>query len=211
VVGTPVCHSLSLALSVAVSIVFRHDRSYMVRPHLTTTMTEQSADDPRVVAVHTAPEAGAPMEPREAVEAVADRGLRGDRYFRAAGTFSDSARDVARDVTFLEREALDAVERDYDVSVAPGDHRRNVTTEGVGLNRLVGRRFAVGDAVFEGVELCEPCSYLEELLDREGVREAMVHRGGIRARVVESGSFGPGDAVAEVGSAPDAARPRTID
>lgn len=174
-------------------------------------MPEQSVDDPRVVAVHTAPAAGAPMAARDAVEAVADRGLRGDRYFREAGTFSDSARDVARDVTFVERETLTAVERDYDVTVGPGDHRRNVTTEGVGLNRLVGRRFAVGDAVFEGVELCEPCSHLERTLGREGVREAMVHRGGIRARVVESGSFAPGDAVEEVGPAPDAARPRTVD
>lgn len=174
-------------------------------------MPEQSADDPRVVAVHTAPEAGAPMVPRDAVEAVADRGLRGDRYFAAEGTFSDSDRDVARDVTFVEAETLDAVERDYDVTVAPGDHRRNVTTRGVGLNRLVGRRFAVGDAVFEGVELCEPCSYLERTLEREGVREAMVHRGGIRARVVASGSFAPGDAVEEAGPAPDAVRPRSTD
>jgi hypothetical protein len=168
-------------------------------------------DDPHVAAVHTAPEAGAPMEPQDCVEAVADRGLRGDRYFAEVGTYSDSSRDVARDVTFVERETLDAVERDYDVTVAPGDHRRNVTTEGVGLNRLVGTWFAVGDAVFEGAELCEPCSYLERTLEREGVREAMVHRGGIRARVVEGGSFGVGDAVEEVGSAPDAARPRTVD
>jgi hypothetical protein len=174
-------------------------------------MTAQSPDDPRVVAVHTAPESGAPMEAAETVEAVADRGIRGDRYFDGVGTFSDSSRDVARDVTFVEAETLDAVGRDYDIEVRAGDHRRNVTTRGVGLNRLVGRRFAVGDAVFEGVELCEPCSYLERTLEREGVREAMVHRGGIRARVVEGGSFGVDDAVREVGSAPDAARPRTVD
>lgn len=166
-------------------------------------------DAPRAVAVHVAPDAGAPMEPRETVDAVAGRGLRGDRYFEAAGTFSDSARDVARDVTFIERETLEAVERDYGVDVAPGDHRRNVTTRGVGLNRLVGRRFAVGDAVFEGVELCEPCSYLESTLEKRGVREAMVHRGGIRARVLEDGSFGPGDAVEDRAAAPDAARPRS--
>jgi hypothetical protein len=174
-------------------------------------VTDSEPDGPRVVAVHVAPEAGAPTEARDRVEAVADRGLRGDRYFAETGTFSDSARDVARDVTFVEREALDAVARDYGVEVAPGDHRRNVTTAGVGLNRLVGRRFAVGDAVFEGGELCEPCSYLEETLGREGVREALVHRGGIRARVVESGSFGPGDAVEDRAAAPDAPRPRTLD
>ncbi len=174
-------------------------------------MSDQPSDRPRVVAVHTAPESGAPMEAAETVEAVADRGIRGDRYFAETGTFSDSSRDVARDVTFVEAETLDAVERDYGLAVAPGDHRRNVTTRGVGLNRLVGRRFAVGDAVFEGVELCEPCSYLERTLEREGVREAMVHRGGIRARVVEGGSFGVDDALREVSAAPGAARSRTVD
>jgi MOSC domain-containing protein YiiM len=166
---------------------------------------EGSTDDPRVVAVHVAPEAGAPVEPRAAVEAVADHGLRGDRYFATAGTFSDSDRDA----TFIQGETLDAAERDDGVCVAPGDHRRNVTTRGVGRNRLVGRRFVVGDAVFEGVELCEPCSYLERTLEREGVRDALVHRGGIRARVAETGAFGSGDAVVERDAAPGAARPRS--
>lgn len=38
--------------------------------------------------IHFASEAGADPKPRDAVEAVGDRGLRGDRYFDDAGTFS---------------------------------------------------------------------------------------------------------------------------
>ncbi|MFD1514998.1 MOSC domain-containing protein [Halomarina rubra] len=148
-----------------------------------------------VLAVHVAPESAAPVEPVERVEAVADRGLRGDRYFDGAGTFSDAASETPNDVTLIERETLAAVERDYDVTLSPGEHRRNVTVGGVALDHLVGERFRVGEAVCEGVELCEPCSYLERSLEKRGIREALVHRGGLRARIVESGELAVGDAV----------------
>lgn len=142
--------------------------------------------------IHVAPAQGAPPEAVDAVEAVAGRGLRGDRYFREAGTFED--RDGS-DLTLIEREALAAVERDYDVGLAPGVHRRNITCEGVSLNHLVAERFRVGGAVCVGTELCEPCSYLERHLEERGVREALVHRGGLRCRVVEGGRIERGDPI----------------
>lgn len=166
------------------------------------------ADGPgRVVGIHVAPDAGEGMEAREEVEAVAGRGLRGDRYFAATGTYSESARDVPRDVTLIERETLAAVERDYGVDIPAGAHRRNLTTEGVGLNRLVGDRLRIGDAVVEVVELCEPCSYLQELLGVEDLVDALRHRGGLRGRIVEGDVIAAGDAVTVAGEA-DAAIPR---
>lgn len=149
----------------------------------------------RVEHIHVAPESGGEMEPRETVEAVAGRGLRGDRYFADAGTFSDADRDVARDVTLIAAESLAAIERDYDVVLEPGVHRRNVTVSGVALNHAVDERLRVGDAVLAGAELCEPCSYLERKLEREGVREALVHRGGLRCRIVEGGDIAVGDGI----------------
>ena len=165
----------------------------------------------RIEAIHVAAESGEPMEERDRVEAVSGRGLRGDRYFLERGTYSQSARDVSRELSLIEGETLDAVERDYGIAVGPDEHRRNLTTGDIGLNRLVGARFSVGDAVCEGVELCEPCSYLESLLEREGVREALVHRGGLRARIVEDGAIEAGAPVRILGDAPDAARSRLED
>jgi len=165
----------------------------------------------RVEAIHTAPESGAPMDARERVDAVSGRGLRGDRYFTERGTYSQSSRDVSRELSLIERETLDAVERDYGIPVGADEHRRNLTTADIGLNRLVGARFRVGDAVCEGVELCEPCSYLERHLAREGVRDALVHRGGLRARIVSDGTIERGDTVEVVGAAPEATRARRDD
>ena len=139
--------------------------------------------------IHIAPEQGAPMEQLEEVRAVADQGLEGDRYFDTDGTFAD--RDGS-DLTLIEREALEGVADEYDIALEPGVHRRNVTTEGVALNHLVGERFRVGDAVCEGVELCEPCSYLERHLEKQGVREALIHRGGLRAQILEDGDVATG-------------------
>jgi hypothetical protein len=137
-----------------------------------------------VEAIHVAPEQGAPAEERGFVYAVSGRGLEGDRYFDDEGTFRE--RDGS-DLTLVERE--------YGIVLEPGVHRRNVTTDGVALDHLVGERFRVGDALCEGVELCEPCSYLERHLQEAGVREALVHRGGLRARILEGGRIEPGDIV----------------
>ncbi|NUC70753.1 MOSC domain-containing protein [Haloterrigena sp. SYSU A558-1] len=145
-----------------------------------------------VRSIRVASERGAPTDRVEEATAVAGRGLEGDRYFDTEGTFADRE---GSDITFIEREALEAVERDYDIALEPGVHRRNVTTEGVALNHLDGERFRVGDLVCEGTELCEPCAYLERHLEERGVREALVHRGGLRARILEGGVLRPGDDV----------------
>jgi len=153
--------------------------------------------DGRVEAIHVARETGGDPESVESVDAVADAGLRGDRYFQSDGTFADRE---GSDLTLIEREALAAAERDYGIELAPGVHRRNVTTEGVRLNHFVDRWFRVGDAVCLGTELCEPCSYLERHLEKQGVREALVHRGGLRCRIVDGGTISVGDGVGPVES-----------
>lgn len=146
-----------------------------------------------VESIHVAPEATEPVEPRESVEAVAGKGLRGDRYFDAGGTFSN-AEDGGNELTLVEREAIAAIEYEAGIELDPGEHRRNLTTRGVALNHLVGERFRVGDVVCRGVRLCEPCSHLESLT-ADGVVAALTHRGGLRADIEEDGVIRAGDSV----------------
>lgn len=141
-----------------------------------------------IESIHIADEAEAEPEAVDEVEAVAGQGLRGDRYFSDEGTFSGD------DITLIEAEALEAIETEVDIALEPGAHRRNVTTRNAALNHLVGERFRVGEAVCEGVELCEPCSHLESLTEK-GTLSALVHRGGLRAAIVESGDVRAGDTV----------------
>jgi MOSC domain-containing protein YiiM len=150
----------------------------------------------QVVAIYTAPEQGAPMESRDDVEAVAGVGLAGDRYASGDGKYTRSGDDGKRAITLIEREAVDAARREYDVELQEHEARRNVVTEGVPLNHLVGRTFRVGDVVLHGFKLAEPCAYLEGLT-RPGIRRALVHRAGLRAEIVEGGVIRVGDPVEE--------------
>jgi hypothetical protein len=142
----------------------------------------------RVDAIHVAPATGAPPEAVDAVRAVAGRGLEGDRYFAAGGTFADRE---GSDLTLVERATLDALAGEFDF--APGTHRRNVTTSGVDLGRFVDGRFRIGDAICVGTGPCDPCAYLESHLDEPGLRAALDGRGGLRARIVQSGTIRTGD------------------
>jgi MOSC domain-containing protein YiiM len=122
---------------------------------------------------------------------------RGDRKFRREG-IPARKNGPDREVTLIEAEAIEAVSRDYGVAIEPIETRRNVVTRGIALNHLVGKRFGVGEAVLQGIHLCEPCSHLESLT-RSGVREALVHRGGLRAQILEGGVIRVGDSISLVG------------
>lgn len=152
----------------------------------------------RVAGIHVAPAGRAAMIAVARVEAVAGRGLEGDRYAEGTGTFSRSP-GAGRQVTLIESEAVEAAGREYGVKVAPGDCRRNIVTAGVPLNHLVGREFAVGEVLLRGVRLCEPCGHMERLSE-PGIREALVRRGGLRAEIVRGGTIRVGDPVREVQS-----------
>lgn len=147
----------------------------------------------RIVAIFVAPAEGAPMEAREVVEALAGRGLDGDRYAIEAGKYSGT-KVGKRAVTLIEREAIAGATSEYDVEIAEHETRRNLVTEGVPLNHLVGREFRVGDVLLRGYDLSEPCTYLEGLT-RGGVRKALVHRGGLRAEILDGGPISVGDPV----------------
>jgi MOSC domain-containing protein YiiM len=147
----------------------------------------------RIVAIHIHAQEGG--EPRAVGEArlVSGRGIEGDRNFAPAGNEA-TERHLEKAVSLIETEAIEAVRRDYGIELTAAESRRNIQTEGVALNHLVGRTFRVGTALCEGVELCEPCGYLEKKT-RKGVLKALLHRGGLRARVLEDGVARPGDAI----------------
>ena len=146
-----------------------------------------------VVSIHTAPERGAPMRTVQQVNALAGRGLEGDRYFDHNTRLSQNpARACA--ITLIEAEALEALEREHGVRLEPHESRRNIVTRGVALNELVGREFRVGGVVVRGLMLCEPCRHLEKLTGKQLIR-GLVHRGGLRAEIRRGGVIRVGDAV----------------
>src|SRR6266545_2902606 len=100
----------------------------------------------RVISLHVAPAAAAPMTSTDSVRAVAGRGLEGDRYFLRTGTFSRAEADD-HEITLIEMEAIEALVRDYGVPFEAQGARRNVATRGAALNHLVGQAFRVAPEV----------------------------------------------------------------
>ena len=99
---------------------------------------------------------------------------------------------VDRHVTLIEAEEVERLAVDAGIHLAPGESRRNITTRGVRLNDLVGRRFRVGGALLEGTRLCEPCTDLEALTGKPVMRP-LLHRAGLRALIIEGGDIAVGD------------------
>jgi len=147
-----------------------------------------------VVSLHIARDAAVPMESTADVKAVVGQGLEGDRYFNWTGHSKHPG--VSREVTLIEIEAIEALEHEKNVAIAPGAARRNVVTRGVPLNHLVGREFQIGAVRLCGTRLCEPCAYLEGLT-RKGVLAGLIHRGGLRAEIVTGGTIRVEDIITE--------------
>ena len=146
-----------------------------------------------IASIQIAADARDPLQNVQQVHAIAGMGLEGDRYYRRTGTYSPK-HDESREATFVEAEALEALQRDYQVELTGAESRRNFTTRGVALNHLVGRQFHVGEAIFRGIRLCEPCTHLEEVSGKQA-RKGLIHRGGLRAQIIRSGVIRVGDAV----------------
>ncbi|WP_458094501.1 MOSC domain-containing protein [Roseomonas sp. WA12] len=145
--------------------------------------------------LHITPRAFLPMQAQQAIELVAGEGIVGDRYRigTETGFYSEKPED-GRQITLFEAEVLETILRDYKMEILPEEHRRNVTTTGVPLNQLVGKRFRLGECLVEATRLSIPCRHIEEILGKP-VFDPMVHRSGLNCRILEGGTLRVGDTV----------------
>jgi MOSC domain-containing protein YiiM len=131
------------------------------------------------------------MSAKQSVEALAEGGLTGDRYSEAK-----NRRSPDYQVTFIELESIEAFTQATGLPLTPDMPRRNIVTSGIRLNGLSGKRFKIGRARFEGLELCEPCNLFAKRTHRQ-ILQFFVGKGGLRARIVSGGEIRVGDAIEE--------------
>lgn len=146
-----------------------------------------------LLAIYIGDRKGETLQRVDEAEAVPGKGLAGDRYFVQQGTFSQPA-GPDREVTLIEMEAMEALARECQIEMEPGQARRNFVTRGVPLNHLVGREFRIGEVVLRGLRLCEPCGHLESLTVK-GIQGGLCHRGGLRAQILRGGLVRTGDSI----------------
>lgn len=125
------------------------------------------------------------------VEAVAGQGLAGDRYFGVAAHYDAQ-------VTFVAWEVFQALQAEFGYDDwSPIVMRRNIVIEGLPLNQLIGQPFTIdfGDhqVDFLGAKHCAPCAWMDAML-APGAQKFLRGRGGLRARIVRSGTSRQGGA-----------------
>jgi MOSC domain-containing protein YiiM len=138
-----------------------------------------------VTSIYVSSGSGEPMRSLTEAQAVAGKGLEGDRYFGS---------EVGVALTLIEAEAIEAVEGKVGLRLGLGDARRNIVTRGIVLNELLDREFDVGGVRLLGVRLSEPCDHLASLTDPRIVK-GLVHKGGLKCEILSDGIIRVGDRV----------------
>src|SRR2546421_12466784 len=83
------------------------------------------------------------MVEQQRVIVVAGRGLEGDRYFSAEGTWSATP-GTGRHVTLIEEEAVEALAREHSIKIQAAPARGKIITSRHPPDPLGGPRFAAG-------------------------------------------------------------------
>lgn len=130
----------------------------------------------------------------EQVQALASRGLVGDRFF-------DLRPDFDGQITFIAIEVVRLLWAQLRLSEpCPDRLRRNVVVEGIPLNQLIGQTFSIryphnGEVVtFAGRRHCHPCRWMDAGIG-PGALRFLKGRGGLRCQILSDGLLSTGRAV----------------
>tara|TARA_B100000029_G_scaffold64502_1_gene57733 strand:+ start:5055 stop:5495 length:441 start_codon:yes stop_codon:yes gene_type:complete len=125
---------------------------------------------------------GREMRKVDSVESIAGKGLLKDRHYK-------DNNEKKSQITFIELENIKHYNFISGTSILPKDFRRNIVTEGVKLNELVGKEFFVGEVKVKGHDLCRPCKHLQELLEQKNLIKEMLYKSGLRCEILTSGKI----------------------
>lgn len=149
----------------------------------------------RVKGIYIAPKMGANVSGHQKVSVRAGKGIEGDRYFTNTGKNRSNYKGQPDwEITLIEAEVIEAFNQDTGNKFHESDFRRNLVTEGIRLNDLVGKTFKINGISFYGVQLCEPCASLQKRLAVK-ILPDLIGKGGLRAQIRGVGLLNVGDAI----------------
>ena len=129
---------------------------------------------------HGLPADDHPIREVSSIECVAERGLRGDRFFDYKDGYKGQVTLFSEEVFAQLCAAVGRPE------AQPGALRRNLIVSGVDLNELIGKKFELQDVQLEGTEECKPCHWMNEAIG-PGAETWLRGRGGLRCRILSDG------------------------
>tara|TARA_B100001013_G_C24260767_1_gene304855 strand:+ start:82 stop:522 length:441 start_codon:yes stop_codon:yes gene_type:complete len=140
----------------------------------------------QVIEIAISENSGKVMKNVDSVESIAGKGLLNDRHFKAGN-------EKKSQITLIEIENINHYNQISGTSILPKDFRRNIVTEGIKLNELVGREFLIGAVKVKAHDLCRPCKYLQKSLKQKNLVKELLYKGGLRCEILTNGKISVGD------------------
>ena len=142
----------------------------------------------KVVEIGITNSKGSQIKNVKEIEALKGKGLLNDRKFRENN-------QKERQITLIEIENINYFNNISKTNISPLDFRRNIITENIRLNDLVGKEFFVGKVKLKAHDLCRPCKYLQDKLKQNNFIKEFLHKGGLRCEILNSGNISVGDII----------------
>ena len=128
------------------------------------------------------------IEKVKSIEVVSGKGIKGDRYFH---DFNEEKNQL----TLIESENIDYYNKTFNTNFKYLEFRRNLVTQNIQLNDLIGKTLIVGEIKIKAHDLCRPCKNLQEKLGKDNIIKEFLNRGGLRCEILFSGNIKVGDEI----------------
>jgi len=116
----------------------------------------------------------------KSVDTLKGKGLVGEKHF-------EEKNEKRSQITLIEIENINHYNKITNTKIPAINFLRNIVTEGIKLNMLVGKEFFIGKV--KGHDLCRPCKYLQDTLQQKNTVKELLHTGGLRCEILSSGKI----------------------
>ena len=140
----------------------------------------------KIIEIGIAKESNKEIEKVKSIEVVSGKGIKGDRYFH---DFNDERNQL----TLIESENIDYYNKTFNTNFKYLEFRRNLVTQNIQLNDLIGKTLIVGEIKIKAHDLCRPCKNLQGKLGKDNIIKEFLRRGGLRCEILNSGNITIGD------------------
>ena len=140
----------------------------------------------KIIEIGITGESNKEIEKVKSIEVVSGKGIKGDRYFH---DFNDERNQL----TLIESENIDYYNKTFNTNFKYLEFRRNLVTQNIQLNDLIGKTLIVGEIKIKAHDLCRPCKPLQEKLGKDNIIKEFLRRGGLRCEILNSGAIKIGD------------------
>ena len=143
---------------------------------------------PKVIEITVSENPKGQMKSVNNVEAIAGKGLVHHYHFK-------NDNEKRSQITLIEIENINHYNQISGKSILSKDFRRNIITEGIKLNELIGSEFFIGEVKVRAHDLCRPCKYLQESLKQKNLVKELLKKAGLRCEILTNGKIFVGNEI----------------